>query len=133
MHSAFDRNVDNALATWSSLPSHTDPQCTEFWPDSVPVVPLVSPFHGSFLRNEDDQTYVGNEFMIRNHWEDEFDICSLGGEIVPLPFAKYRPAFVVRSADDDNVNVPGTVAHFSHQLMLVSHTTSLHGDTGHLI
>ena len=54
----------------------------------------MSPFHPAFLRNEDDATYVGSEFMVRKSARVSWAKILLGDETIGVEITEYRPAYL---------------------------------------
>ena len=54
----------------------------------------MSPFHPALLRNEDDASYVGQEFMVRRMPRVSWAEVLLGDSIVGVEITEYRPAYL---------------------------------------
>lgn len=64
----------------------------------------VSPFNGAFLRNADNETYTGLEFMIRRKGVERVDTVLLGDEYIEILWIEYRWAYDVDVGD--GIDVP---------------------------
>ena len=62
-----------------------------WWPIEQPED--LSPFHPALLKNEDDATYVGPEFMVRKESRARASTALLGGEVIGVEITEYRPAY----------------------------------------
>ncbi|TFY61408.1 hypothetical protein EVJ58_g4516 [Rhodofomes roseus] len=61
----------------------------------------MSPFHPSLLRNEDDASYIGNEFMVRSVAREQVADYLLGSELVTLEYTEHRPAYLSSEKKDE--------------------------------
>lgn len=91
---AWDANVVGSRPAWSRQADSLNPRTSVHWFD------LSSPFHPALLRNEDDVSYVGREFLLRKEPREFSGECSLAGESFTTSWVEYRPAYMhrVRSA-----------------------------------
>ncbi|TFY52589.1 hypothetical protein EVJ58_g9929 [Rhodofomes roseus] len=85
--------IPQCRPNWDS--SQNNPQTgREYWaPIEEPG--NMSPFHPSLLRNEDDATYIGNEFMVRSHAREQEAEFLVGDEVVTLTYTEYRPMYII--------------------------------------
>lgn len=94
MKSPFDANIYRGRPMWSYRVNEAN-RLFNHVGDGSPSTIGSSPFHGSFLRNDDDQTYVGLEFMTRHVGIEKSDMVLLGSEVSELPYVEYRWAYAV--------------------------------------
>lgn len=98
MSSPFDSNTRDGVPMWATLRQARTSDRHNWSDNGTPMVPSVSPFHGSFLRNDDDQTFIGLDFMIRRKAVEKTMTVLLGDELTELCYVDYRPAYAY--ADD---------------------------------
>lgn len=84
----FDANIYHGRPMWSYHVNEANRLLGTVDSDTLSVT-AVSPFHGAFLRNDDDKTYVGLEFMTRHKGIERVDTMLLGDEVVDLAYIEY--------------------------------------------
>ncbi len=106
---AWDANLVEGIPNWYRREHNQIPGEPRF-----PYARESSPFHPALLRNRDDVSYVGPEFMKRKVGQRCTDYFLFGGELVELEFHDYRPAFLTRAEH------PTVVTNFIGSLTAVS-------------
>ena len=78
---AWDANIVRGQPAW----------CLES-PGRAPLDTDTSPYHPALLRNEDDVTYIGHEFMVRKEAREHLTMVTLGDDTFMIAVQEYRPA-----------------------------------------